>query len=177
MLGDRPVKDNIFLIALPIIAGLSIALVKSCADVKTIKYDNDVLRNDNILQGQVIATQTFNFNRFNQAAAETGRLNSLIGAHTEKTVIEYREILRRDKTCDLPVPDDVANGLLEYATRLRLRAMHPDTRGFNSPDIGAATTRKLTYCEVVLWVNPLLSAIDKANNQIIGISTIEKERK
>ena len=40
-------------------------------------------------------------------------LTPLIDTSTEKTVIEYREILRREKTCDLPVPADIAGGLLE----------------------------------------------------------------
>lgn len=89
------------------------------------KSDNDVLRSDNALQATVITTQAFNFNRFNQIAENANRLNSLIDAGTEKTVIEYREILRREKTCDLPVPADVASGLLKYAYRLRASAMPP----------------------------------------------------
>jgi hypothetical protein len=69
----------------------------------------------------------FHFNRFNQVAENASRLNSLIDASSDKTVIEYREILRREKTCDLPVPADVAGGLLEYAHRLRASAMHTDS--------------------------------------------------
>lgn len=94
-----------------VIAVLCILLANSRSDVATLQSDNDVLRNDNTLQSQVIVAQAFNFNRFNQVAENTSRLNSLIDAGTEKTVIEYREILRREKTCDLPVPDDVAGGL------------------------------------------------------------------
>lgn len=90
-------KINPGLVVIIIIAGLSLALVKSCADVKNIKSDNDVLRSDNTLQGQVIATQAFNFSRYNQVAEHANRLNSLIDISTEETVIEYREILRREK--------------------------------------------------------------------------------
>jgi hypothetical protein len=96
-----------------IIAVLCILLANSRSDVATLKSDNDVLRSDNTLQGTVIAAQAFNFNRFNQVADNASRLNSLIDASTDKTVIEYREILRREKTCDLPVPADVAGGLLQ----------------------------------------------------------------
>jgi len=98
MLGDRPVKIDPLLIAVVIIAGLAIALVKSCADVSNIQSDNAVLRNDNNLQTQVITSQAFNFNRFNQVAEHANRINSLINVSTEDTVIKYREILRREKS-------------------------------------------------------------------------------
>jgi hypothetical protein len=96
-------------------AVLCVLLANSRSDVATLKSDNDVLRSDNTLQGTVIAAQAFNFNRFNQVA-ENASLKLLIDASSDKTVIEYREILRREKTCDLPVPADVAGGLLSYAT-------------------------------------------------------------
>ena len=120
-------KINPSLIFVVVVAGLSVALVKSCSDARNLQRDNDVLRSDNSLQGQVIATQTFNFNRFNQVAEHANRLNSLIDTSTEETVIEYREILRREKTCNLPVPADIAGGLLEYAHRLRASALYSDT--------------------------------------------------
>ncbi|MFZ8540118.1 hypothetical protein ACO1Y9_08985 [Klebsiella quasipneumoniae] len=160
-----------------VIAVLCILLANSRSDVATLQSDNDVLRNDNTLQSQVIVAQAFNFNRFNQVAENTSRLNSLIDAGTEKTVIEYREILRREKTCDLPVPDDVAGGLLEYAHRLRASAMYPDTRDADTAGNGAITTGTLTYCQAVLWIKPLLAAIEKANNQLAGIRQIEHDRK
>ncbi|WP_430493348.1 hypothetical protein [Enterobacter mori] len=177
MLGDRPVKLNLFPVAIVVIAGLSVALVKSCSDASSLQSDNDVLRSDNTLQGQVIATQAFNFNRFNQVAEHANRLNSLIDTSTEETVIEYREILRRDKTCDLPVPADIAGGLLEYAYRLRSSAMHADTDGPDAADDSAAAASSMTYCQAVLWIKPLLAVIDKGNNNFAGIRQIELERK
>ncbi|EKS6330741.1 hypothetical protein QCC99_001596 [Enterobacter hormaechei] len=166
-----------FSIAVVIIAGLSIALVKSCSYASSIQSDNDVLRSDNALQGQVIATQAFNFNRFNQIAEHASRLNSLIDVSTEKTVIEYREILRREKTCDLPVPADVAGGLLEYAHRLRSSAMHTDTDGPDAADDRTAATSSITFCQAVLWIKPLLAVIEKGNNNLAGIREIEKLQK
>lgn len=170
-------KTNLGLIVAVVIAGLSIALVKSCADATSIKSDNDVLRNDNALQGQVIATQSFNFNRFNQVAEHANRLNSLVDISTEKTVIEYREILHREKTCDLPVPADIASGLLEYAHRLRTSAMHADTERVNTADDSSATSSSMTYCQAVLWIKPLLAVIEKGNNNFAGIRQVEQERK
>ncbi|HCR2176519.1 hypothetical protein OGY07_03895 [Citrobacter sp. Cs237] len=169
-------KLNLFPVAIVIIAGLSVALVKSCSDASGLQSDNDVLRSDNTLQGQVIATQAFNFNRFNQVAEHANRLNSLIDTSTEETVIEYREILRREKTCDLPVPADIAGGLLEYAYRLRASAMHTDTDKPNSADDRAVTTSPMTYCQAVLWIKPLLSLIEKGNKRFAGIREIENVR-
>lgn len=159
-----------------VVAVLCILLANNRAELSVVQSDKRVLESDNKLQGQVIATQAFNFNRFNQIAEFTNRNNSLIDAGTEKTVIEYREILRREKTCDLPVPADVAGGLLEYAHRLRASAMHPDTRDADTAGDGAITTGTLTYCQAVLWIKPLLATIEKANNQLAGIRQIEQER-
>ncbi|HCB1459160.1 TPA: hypothetical protein MYP51_005416 [Citrobacter farmeri] len=159
-----------------VVAVLCILLANSRSDVATLKGDNDVLRNDNTLQGQVIATQAFNFNRFNLVAENANRLNSLIDAGTEKTVIEYREILRREKTCDLPVPADVAGGLLSYANSLRASAMHPDTGDADTTDDSASAASTLTYCQAVLWIKPLLAVIDKGNNNFAGIREIEETR-
>jgi hypothetical protein len=127
-------------------------------------------------QRLVIANQAFNINRFNQIADYTRRNNSLIDADAEKTVIEYREILRRDKTCDLPVPADIARGLLDYTNGLRAGAMHADTRGADAASITPVTAGNLTYCQAVLWIRPLLATIDKANHQLAGIRDIEKIR-
>ena len=128
------------------------------------------------MQGQVIATQAFNFNRFNQVAEHANKLNSLIDTSTEETVIEYREILRREKTCDLPVPADVAGGLLEYAHRLRASAVHADTDGPDAADDSTAAASSITYCQAVLWIKPLLAVIEKGNNNLAGIRQIEQER-
>ncbi|MCM7429812.1 hypothetical protein [Enterobacter bugandensis] len=169
-------KINPSLISVVVIAGLSVALVKSCSDASSLQSDNVVLRSDNSLQGQVIATQAFNFNRFNQVAEHASRLNSLIDISTEETVIEYREILRREKTCDLPVPADIAGGLLEYAYRLRASAMHSDTGRPDETNDRAAASSSMTFCQAVLWIKPLLSTIEKANNQLAGIRDIEQQR-
>lgn len=164
-------------IAAGAIAILGVLLANSHADLSTAQSDKRVLEHDNALQGQVIAAQTFNFNRFNQVAENASRLNSLIDAGTEKTVIEYREILRREKTCDLPVPADVAGGLLDYANRLRTGAMHTDSGDADATSDNTASTSSLTYCQAVLWIKPLLAAIEKANNQLAGIRQIEQDRK
>ncbi|MGN7791520.1 hypothetical protein [Enterobacter sp. 22452] len=170
-------KINPGLIGVVVIAVLSVALVKSCSDASSLQSDNDVLRSDNSMQGQVIATQAFNFNRFNQVAEHANKLNSLIDTSTEETVIEYREILHREKTCDLPVPADVAGGLLSYAHRLRASAMHADSDRANAANVSSASSSAMTYCQAVLWIKPLLAVIEKGNNNFASIRQIELERK
>ncbi|HHH7295972.1 TPA: hypothetical protein ACP2VM_003460 [Escherichia coli] len=166
----------LLVVVVTIIAVLCVLLVRSNAALTASESDNRVLRSDNALQATVITTQAFNFNRFNQVAENASLMNSLIDAGAEKTVIEYREILRREKTCDLPVPADVAGGLLNYANRLRASAMHTDTGNADAASDSAASTGTLTYCQAVLWINPLLAVIEKANNQLAGIRQIEQER-
>lgn len=166
----------LLVVVITIISVLCVLLARSNAALATSESDNRVLRSDNALQATVITTQAFNFNRFNQVAENASRLNSLIDAGTEKTVIEYREILRREKTCDLPVPADVAGGMLKYAYRLRASAMHTDTGNADAAGDSATAASSMTYCQAVLWINPLLSAIEKANNQLAGIREIEQDR-
>lgn len=158
------------------IAVLSVLLTMSHATIAKNESDLSVLRNDNNLQSKTIAMQSLDFHRINQAAAETSRMNSLIAAETEKTVIEYREILHREKTCDLPVPVYIAGGLLRTAHRLRASAMHPDFSGVTKTDDSAVTTSGLTYCQAVLWIEPLMAEIEKGNNQLSGIGRIESQR-
>ena len=179
VLGDRPVNKGLVVAgvaAVIIISVLCVLLTRSNAALNTSESDNRVLRSDNALQATVITTQAFNFNRFNQIAENANRLNSLIDAGTEKTVIEYREILRREKTCDLPVPSDVASRLLNYANRLRASAMHADSGNADAAGDSTTAASSITYCQAVLWINPLLAAIEKANNQLAGIRDVEKAR-
>lgn len=168
--------NRITIIAIISFLVVVVMLVFSRADLAVSESDNRILRNDNALQGQVIATQAFNFNRFNQVADNTSRLNSLIDAGSEKTVIEYREILRREKTCDLPVPADIADGLLDHAYRLRASAMHTNTGNADAAGGDTITASSLTYCQAVLWIGSLLATIEKANNQLVGIRQTENER-
>lgn len=179
MLGDRPVNRSVVvvgMVAIIFIAVLCVLLTRSNAALTASESDNRVLRSDNALQATVITTQAFNFNRFSQVAENANRLNSLIDAGTEKTVIEYREILRREKTCDIPVPADVTSGLLNYANRLRASAMHADSGYADAAVDSPAAASTLTYCQAVLWIKPLLATIDKANNQLSGIREIERQR-
>lgn len=161
---------------LSIVGGLAWSVFHYSERAAATESENRVLKSDNALQGQVIATQAFNINRFNKTAETAARANAIVAGNSETTVIKYREILRRDKTCDLPVPDDIAGGLLEYANRLRSSAMHTDS-GFTDPaDDSATSASGLTYCQAVLWIEPLLAIIEQGNNYLAGIRYLEEQR-
>lgn len=163
-------------LAVVIIAWLAVLLANNHADLRKVETDKRVLESDNALQGQVIATQAFNIDRFNQIAQTAAQANAVAAGNSEKTIVKYREILRREKTCDLPVPADVASGLLEYANHLRANAMHADTSSTDSADAGSTPASGMTYCQAVLWIEPLLATIEQGNNNFAGIREIEQQR-
>lgn len=42
---------------------------------------------------------------------------------------------------------------------------------------GSTASGTLTYGQAVLWIDPLLAAFDKANNQLLTIRSLDAERK
>ena len=123
------------------------------------------------LQARVIQIQADNIAAFQTISGDVQEKNRAVDAGTEEKNIEYRE-----KTCDMPVPADVSGGLLEYTNSLRSSAVHTNTDGSDKPSTGTITAGELTYCQAVLWITPLLAAIEKANNQLAGIRQIEQKR-
>ena len=128
------------------------------------------------LQARVIQIQADNIAAFQTISGDVQKKNRAVDAGTEEKTIEYRTILKREKTCDMPVPADVSGGLLEYTNSLRSSAVHANTDGSDKPSTGTITAGELTYCQAVLWITPLLAAIEKANNQLAGIRQIEQKR-
>lgn len=137
---------------------------------------NKQLQHDNDTQGAVIATQTFQFNRFNEIAARQQQYAVTLTGKAQEKEIEYRTILKSEPTCALPLPAAIAGRLLEYTNSLRASAMHTNPGIADSAGSGTAATGTLTYCQAVLWIDPLLTAIDQANSQLAGIRDIEQIR-
>ena len=135
------------------------------------------LQSDNSVQATVIATQAFQFQRANEISNAAAQYGLNTDAATQGKEIEYRTILKKQPTCDLAVPAAIAGGLLDYTYRLRSSAMSADTIFADATGAGATTSRTLTYCQAVLWIDPLLAALDKANNQLLAIRRLEEERK
>lgn len=134
------------------------------------------LQSDNSLQATTIASQAFQFQRANAISSAASQYGINTDAATQGKEIEYRTILKNQPTCDLAVPAAIAGGLLDYTHRLRSRAMSGDTANADTTSAGTTPTGTLTYCQAVLWIDPLLAAIDKANNQLLAIRQLDDER-
>lgn len=135
------------------------------------------LQSDNSFQANTIATQALQFQRANEISNAANQYGINTDAATQGKEIEYRTILKKQPTCDLAVPAAVAGGLLDYTHRLRSRAMSADTIVADATGAGATASGTLTYCQAVLWIDPLLAALDKANNQLLEIRQLDDERK
>lgn len=135
------------------------------------------LQSDNNLQTATIAAQALHFQRTNEISNAATQYGINTDAATQGKEIEYRTILKKQPTCDLAVPAAVAGGLLDYTHRLRSRAMSADTGDADATGAGATASGTLTYCQAVLWIDPLLAALDKANNQLLEIRRLDGDRK
>lgn len=134
------------------------------------------LQSDNSLQATTIATQAFQFKRANAISAAASQYGLNTDAATQGKEIEYRTILKNQPTCDVVVPAAIAGGLLDYTNRIRTRAMSADTIVADATGASATASSTLTYCQAALWIDPLLAALDKANNQLLAIRQLDDER-
>ncbi len=153
---------------------LFLALFAVCWWAVTEYESNSLLKVDNSNKSKIIATQSLQFNRFNQIATSAYRYGIQAEVKSQERVIEYRTILKKEPTCDLLVPQSIADRLLNYTDSLR--SMYTDTGNAHTTSASSATPRTLTYCQAVVWVDHLLAALDKANGQLKGISDIEATR-
>jgi len=134
------------------------------------------MQSDTAEQSTVIANQALDFQKYNDIAAAALQNDKQNATTVEVKQVEYRTLLKKEPTCALNVPADIANGLYDYANRLRASALNTDPGGTNSTNSGATATNTLTYCQAVLWITPLLSAIETANNHLAAIRQIEAQR-
>lgn len=129
------------------------------------------------LQGAVIQAQQAQQVLFNEKAEAISNENQAAQVNSDNVVVKYRETLRLEKTCDYAVPTDIANGLLQYTNRLRASAVSGHISKPNGSSNSSAASSKLTYCQAVLWINPLLAAIEQANNQLTAIRQLQHKGK
>ncbi|MFP1783165.1 hypothetical protein [Lonsdalea quercina] len=165
---------NAWLVAAGIVLALALYSLHLRNEISSQRIEH--LQQETIQQSAVIAKSAFEFRRFNEVAAQASDSATRSTAQSQEKEIEYRTVLKREKTCDLPIPSSIASGLLEHTNRLRSGAMHTDTGGNDKAGAGTITAGGLTYCQAVLWINPLLAAIEQANNQLAGIRQIEAIR-
>ncbi|HGM9888173.1 TPA: hypothetical protein ACK0G9_003087 [Proteus mirabilis] len=171
-------KLYIVIVMVGIVAGGYV--VKGIQDIITqrdkLLAENKQLTKENESYSKLLSDQVFQFNRFNQISATASRYGITTDANSEKRIIEYRKILQKEPTCDLYIPDDIANRLYNYTEGLRTREMHPDTRSINSTNDSSTTSYKMTYCQAVFWIDPLITTIDKGNERFRAIREIESDR-
>ena len=127
-------------------------------------------------QQKVIDNAYTSIDIFNHAAAANANRNMLAEAKSQEKQIEYRTIIRKEPTCNLYIPQPVSDGLLSHVYAIRESAMRSATGITDTTGTGTAATRRLTYCQVVEWIEPLLTALDKANGQLMDIRKADTER-
>ncbi|MEM8107352.1 hypothetical protein Q4R19_17125 [Morganella morganii] len=113
---------------------------------------------------------------FNHAAAANASRNMQAEAKSQEKQIEYRTIIRKEPTCNLYIPQPVSDGLLSHVYSIRESAMRSAPGITDTTGTGTAATRRLTYCQVVEWIEPLLTALDKANGQLMDIHNVDTKR-
>ncbi|MBH1895824.1 hypothetical protein OSC13_17495 [Serratia marcescens] len=172
-------RSTTIIAAVLLVAVMAACWVASYYQGKSERLEGTVkqLQGDNNLQTATIATQALHFQRANEISTAATQYGINTDAATQGKEIEYRTILKKQPTCDLAVPAAIAGGLLDYTHRLRSSAMSADTIVADATGAGATTSGTLTYCQAVLWIDPLLAALDKANNQLLAIRSLDVERK
>ncbi|MFP1742500.1 hypothetical protein [Lonsdalea quercina] len=165
--------------AVALVAGIAIGWY-----ITALRWDADIAKREkakaddvSVSQQAIIAGQAFQFQRYNEIARQANQYGINIRADSDEKQIVYRTIIKRDPAGHQCVPNDVAGRLLDYSRRLRASAMHTTSSGANAAGISsAASVCRLTYAQAVYWVDPLLTALEQANAQLLGISKIELSR-
>uniref|UniRef100_UPI00131B992B hypothetical protein n=1 Tax=Pantoea sp. BAV 3049 TaxID=2654188 RepID=UPI00131B992B len=148
------------LVLLLTVAGLVWGILHYHGKAVTAQDNVKQLQTENSTQTAIISSQAFNFQHANEIAAAAQQYTSTITGNAQEKEIEYRTILKAEPTCSLAIPADIAGRLLDYTNRLRASAMHPDPGKPDGSGTGTAAAGTLTYCQAVLWIDQLLTAID-----------------
>ncbi|MBT0366208.1 hypothetical protein ISO55_04355 [Morganella morganii subsp. morganii] len=127
-------------------------------------------------QQKVIDNAYTSIDIFDRVAASNANRSMRNEAQSQEKQIEYRTIIRKEPTCNLYIPQSISDGLLSHVYAIRESAMRSDSSITDSAGTGTAATRRLTYCQAVEWIEPLLMSLDKANRQLIDIRKINIEQ-
>ncbi|OBU07421.1 hypothetical protein [Morganella psychrotolerans] len=123
-------------------------------------------------QQKVIDNAYTSIDIFDRVAAANANRNMRAEAQSQEMQIEYRTIIRKEPTCNLYIPQPISDGLLSHVHAIRESAMRSAPGFTYTTGVGSTTTRRLTYCQAVEWIEPLLTALDKANGQLMDINKI-----
>ncbi|ENS5448851.1 TPA: hypothetical protein RG680_001381 [Morganella morganii] len=127
-------------------------------------------------QQKVIDNAHTSIDIFDRVATANANRNVQAEAKSQEKQIEYRTIIRKEATCNLYIPQPVSDGLLSHVYTIRESAMRSAPGITDTTGTGTTATRRLTYCQAVEWIEPLLTALDKANGQLMDIRKADTER-
>lgn len=127
-------------------------------------------------QQKVIDNAYTSIDIFDRVAVANANRSMHIEAKSQEKQIEYRTIIRKEPTCNLYIPQPVSDGLLSHVHAIRESAMRSAPSITDTTGTGSVTSRRLTYCQAVEWIEPLLTALDKVNGQLIDIRKADAER-
>ncbi|HDU8708043.1 hypothetical protein ISO36_08910 [Morganella morganii subsp. morganii] len=127
-------------------------------------------------QQKVIDNAYTSIDIFDRVASSNANRSLRNEAQSQEKQIEYRTIIRKEPTCNLYIPQPVSDGLLNHVYAIRKSAMRFDSGITDPAGTGSAATRRLTYCQAVEWIEPLLTALDKANGQLMDVRKADAER-
>ncbi|AHG22183.1 hypothetical protein Z042_23140 [Chania multitudinisentens RB-25] len=142
--------------------------VDRARELRQAKIDVDIANANN-------AMQALQFQRANEISAAAGQYVVTIQAKSEERQNENRKALKNEECADRYIPDSTAQRLLQYADGLRAVAMR-DSGQPDSAAAGARTTGRLTYRQAVLWIDPLLTVLDRANNDRAAIRQLPHQQ-
>ncbi len=142
--------------------------VDRAADLRLMKKDLDTANATN-------AVQAFQFQLANEISAAAGQYSVTINAKSEERQNENRKALKNEECADRYIPDATAQRLLQYTDGLRAVAMR-DTGELDRATARAAATGRLTYRQAVLWIDPLLTLLDRANNDRAAIRKLPHQQ-
>ncbi|EKL3980323.1 hypothetical protein [Morganella morganii] len=134
---------------------------------------------DNVIteKQKVIDNAHTSIDIFDRVATANANRNVQAEAKSQEKQIEYRTIIRKEATCNLYIPQSVSDGLLSHVYAIRESAMRSAPSITDTTGTGTTATRRLTYCQAVEWIEPLLTALDKANGQLMDIRKVDAERR
>lgn len=142
--------------------------VDRAGDLRQMKKDLDTAIATN-------AVQALQFQLANEISAAAGWYGATINAKSEERQNANRQALKNEECADRYIPDATAQRLLQYTDGLRTIAMR-DTGELDRAAASAAATGRLTYRQAVLWIDPLLTLLDRANNDRAAIRQLPHQQ-
>ncbi|WP_413508245.1 DUF2570 domain-containing protein [Serratia proteamaculans] len=165
------------------IAGVLLAVILALGWMAFHFYGVSVAKNGELSQARsdldvataTNARQVFQFRRANEISAAAGKYSITISAKSEERQIETRNELKTEECADRFIPDATAQRLYAYTNGLRAIAMR-DTGKPDGTTSGSTASGRLTYRQAVLWIDPLLTLLDKANNDRASIRSLPHQQ-